>query len=76
MASGRYPSANDVVSAALRLLQEQAPASGHEIEPLHARVDDALTALTRGEGAGGEAYIETPDGELEESQEDERPVQR
>lgn len=72
IASGRYRSASDVVRAALELLQKQ----GAESEPLHARVDDALLSLTRGEGAEGEAYVENPAGELEESQEDERPVQR
>ena len=70
--SGRYGSAGEVVSAALVLLRKQ----DEEIGPLHARVDDALAALTRGEGAEGEAYVETPEGELEESQEDQRPVQR
>lgn len=70
--SGRYQSAGDVVSAALGMLQEHE----QQIQPLHARVDDALLSLTRGEGADGEAYVETPEGELEESQEDERPVPR
>lgn len=68
--SGRYASPSEVVSEGLRLLQRET------VEPLHARVDDALLKLTRGEGAEGEAYIEDPDGRLEESQEDERPIQR
>ena len=70
--SGRYESANEVVAAALRLIEEQGgtPSS----ESLHPQVDDSLAALTRGEGEQGEAYIETPQGELEESQEDERAV--
>ncbi len=70
--SGRYPSPEHVIHAALRLLQEQ----GDKIEPLRARVDDALTALTRAEGVEGEAYVENRDGFLEESQEDERPAPR
>ncbi len=70
--SGRYRSSEDVINAALRLLQEQ----GDKSEPLSARVDDALTALTRAEGVEGEAYVENRDGFLEESQEDERPAPR
>jgi antitoxin ParD1/3/4 len=70
--SGRYRSAEEVIGAALRLLEEE----GDKVEPLRARVDTALTALTRGEGAKGEAYVENPAGFLEESQEDERPVPR
>jgi antitoxin ParD1/3/4 len=70
--SGRYRSSEDVINAALRLLQEQ----GDKSEPLCPRVDDALTALTRAEGVEGEAYVENRDGFLEESQEDERPAPR
>jgi antitoxin ParD1/3/4 len=72
--SGRYLSGSDVISAALRSLQEQQLAPAEQIEPLHARVDDALLSLTRGEGQEGEAYVENPGGRLEESQEDERGI--
>ena len=76
VSSGRYQSASEVANAALRLLQQQEPMKTDAIEPLHARVDGALKALTRGDGEDGEAYVENPAGELEASQEDERVVPR
>jgi len=74
--SGRYRSASELVNTALGMLQAHEVSQEQKIEPLHARVDDALLSLTRGEGEEGESYVEDLDGGLEESQEDERPVQR
>ncbi len=74
--SGRYASASEVLTRALQLLKEQEAGRQSEVHPLHAKVDDALQSLSRGEGAQGEAYVENPEGGLEESQEDERPIER
>jgi antitoxin ParD1/3/4 len=76
VASGQYPSATDVIEAAVRLLRQQVSAPAARTEPLHARVDDALVALTRGDGVEGESYVEDPKGRLETSQEEERPLPR
>ncbi len=73
--SGRYASVSVIVMEALRLWREQETAGEPEVHPLHAKVDDALVALSRGEGEEGEAYIEDSEGRLEESQEDERSIQ-
>lgn len=56
--SGRYHSASEVVSEALRLLEQQDAARPLQLEELRNRMDRALGESARGEGVDGEAFLQ------------------
>jgi antitoxin ParD1/3/4 len=55
--SGRYQSASEVVSEALRLLDRQDAAQTMQLKELQNRMDRALGESVRGEGVDGEAFL-------------------
>lgn len=55
--SGKYQSVDDVVEAALHLLEEQDEAYEQWIVDTRAKVDAAAASLDRGEGLDGEQTV-------------------
>ncbi|KJH72283.1 ribbon-helix-helix domain-containing protein [Aliterella atlantica] len=55
--SGKYQSVDDVVEAALHLLEEQDEAYEQWVVDTRAKVDAAAASLDRGEGLDGEQVV-------------------
>ena len=57
MQSGRFSSASEVVTEALRLMEEHAEARVIRLEELHRHIDQSLAEHQRGEGVDGETFM-------------------
>lgn len=55
--SGQYQSADDVIQAALHLLDEQDKADEEWVIETRAKVDEGIASLERGEGIDGETFV-------------------
>ncbi len=55
--SGRYQTVDDVIQAALYLLDEQDKAYEQWVAETHAKVDEGIVSLERGEGIDGETFV-------------------
>jgi antitoxin ParD1/3/4 len=56
--SGKYPSASEVVQAALRLLEERERLYQEKLTELQAKIDEGIASLERGEGIDGETALQ------------------
>ena len=56
--SGRYNSASEVVREALRLMEQKDEVRSIQLQELRNRMDRALGESVRGEGTGGEQFIQ------------------
>lgn len=55
--SGQYQSVDDVIQAALSLLDEQDKAYEEWVIETRAKVDEGIASLERGEGIDGETFV-------------------
>ena len=55
--SGRYQSVDDLIQAALNLLDEQDKAYEQWVIETRTKVDEGITSLERGEGIDGETFV-------------------
>lgn len=55
--SGQYQSVDDVIQAALALLDEQDKAYEEWVIETRAKVDEGIASLERGEGIDGETFV-------------------
>ena len=55
--SGRYHSGSEVVSEALRLLEERDELRGVQLREVRERIDRGLAEVHRGEGVDGETFV-------------------
>ena len=55
--SGQYQTVDDVIQAALDLLDEQDKAYEHWVIETRAKVDEGIASLERGEGIDGETFV-------------------
>ncbi len=55
--SGRYQTVDDVIQAALYLLDEQDKANEQWVIETRAKVDEGIASLERGEGIDGETFV-------------------
>ena len=56
--SGRYNSASEVVREALRLMEQKDEVRSIQLQELRNRMDHALGESVRGEGTGGEQFMQ------------------
>lgn len=56
--SGRYNSASEVVREALRLMEQKDEVRSIQLQELRNRMDRALGESVRGEGTGGEQFMQ------------------
>ena len=55
--SGHYQTVDDVIQAALELLDEQDKADEQWVIETRAKVDEGIASLERGEGIDGETFV-------------------
>ncbi len=55
--SGQYQTVDDVIQAALDLLEEQDKADEQWVIETRAKVDEGIASLERGEGIDGETFV-------------------
>lgn len=55
--SGRYQTVDDVIQAALNLLDEQDKAYEQWVIETRTKVDEGIASLERGEGIDGETFV-------------------
>jgi len=55
--SGQYQTVDDVIQAALELLDEQDKADEQWVIETRAKVDEGIASLERGEGIDGETFV-------------------
>lgn len=67
--SGKYQTVEDVIEAALRLLDEQDTAYEHWLIETRTKVDEGIASLERGEGIDGETFVNQLMAELKQAKE-------
>lgn len=67
--SGRYQTIDDVIQAALHLLDERDKAYEQWVIETRAKVDEGIVSLERGEGIDGETFVNQLLEKLEQAKE-------
>jgi antitoxin ParD1/3/4 len=67
--SGQYQNADEVIQAALHLLDEQDRAEEHWLVETRTKVDEGIASLKRGEGIDGETFVNQLLAKLKETKE-------
>lgn len=67
--SGQYQTVDDVIQAALDLLDEQDKAYEEWVIETRIKVDEGITSLERGEGIDGETFVNQLMAELKQVKE-------
>jgi antitoxin ParD1/3/4 len=57
LATGRFNSVDEVIQAALRLLEEETRSEQGWLEETRIKIDEGIASLERGEGIDGETFV-------------------
>lgn len=67
--SGQYQTVDDVIQAALNLLEEQDKAHAEWVAETRIKVEEGISSLERGEGIDGETFVNQLMAELKQIKE-------
>jgi antitoxin ParD1/3/4 len=69
LATGRFNSSDEVIQAALRLLEEENRSYQGWLDETRAKINEGIESLERGEGIDGETFVNELLGKLKQAKE-------